>query len=782
VQLSWLFRTSEDRQTSQPIDRASGVRRGRGWVAVVVVLAVGVASPAVAAGASGERVYEMVSPVEKMGNQAGLSQYGSPMYSRPSADGDAIVYYTTGPVGDAVRGLQFYTLGKRTADGWSARAAIPGPEPGITINAVGHGSNNLLISDDAMRIAFRSMDPQLMAIPPRAADNAFGSMAAYVTTADGPIGWLTKPVAPWAEPRPPQLLQPNQAALAGGSPDLSTVFFTYCGTLVDEDLPRLGRQHWGFYVSENGHVSSAGRLPDGTLDPEGAQQPGAGVGSQGCMDTNTDQSDPSLTFNPVSEDGTRATFLSPALEDPQTRPSQAYQYRKGKPSVLVTRSEITGQPSLNGVTAVAGSRSGSYIVFNSLERLTADTPLTPDIPRYYRFDTATQDLVRLDGMDGTPPADAQHGPELAGRVLAVADDGSVLFQLEGDPVRLVLWRDGQVLPVGTFTQGSIGEHVSMHVSSDNSTFVFQAANPFEGGSSTHQPGSVEVYRYVVGQTGPPTCISCVAAGQTSEGDALINPRSGGGQVWAGMTLNDVRNVSPDGKWVFFETRNGLVTRDTNGRRDVYEWADGAVSLISTGQSTRDVGLIDSSVSGDSVFFATSEGIDPRDVDDAYDVYVARVGGGFGHHEQVACEGDGCQAPAGPALALAPPVSVSFTGGGNVDGGSVEKPSVSVPKAKTVRGSRAKVRVTVPGAGRIAWSGSGVLKGRRTATKAAGYTVSVGLTAKARRTLARRGTVEVTVRVVFTPQTGRSASASVPVTFKHAKAKRQKAKRVTKAGR
>ena len=68
-------------------------------------------------------------------------------------------------MGDSFRGLQFYTLGRRTADGWSARAAIPGPDPGITIDALAHGSRNALISEDADRIAFRTPGRMLAEMP-----------------------------------------------------------------------------------------------------------------------------------------------------------------------------------------------------------------------------------------------------------------------------------------------------------------------------------------------------------------------------------------------------------------------------------------------------------------------------------------------------------------------------------------------------------------------------------------------------------------------------------------
>lgn len=90
------------------------------------------------------------------------------------------------------------------------------------------------------------------------------------------------------------------------------------------------------------------------------------------------------------------------------------------------------------------------------------------------------------------------------------------------------------------------------------------------------------------------------------------------------------NLTADGD-VLFETRLSLLPEDTNGdRMDVYSWRDGKLSLISPGNSDDDAYYAANTIDGESIFFTTSQPIDRwREIDPGdYDVYVARVGGGF----------------------------------------------------------------------------------------------------------------------------------------------------------
>ncbi len=54
--------------------------------------------------------------------------------------------------------------------------------------------------------------------------------------------------------------------------------------------------------------------------------------------------------------------------------------------------------------------------------------------------------------------------------------------------------------------------------------------------------------------------------------------------------SDGLSISDDGR-VFFNTGESLVLRDTNRKRDVYEWNDGEIGLISTGQDRSDSALL-----------------------------------------------------------------------------------------------------------------------------------------------------------------------------------------------
>jgi hypothetical protein len=118
--------------------------------------------------------------------------------------------------------------------------------------------------------------------------------------------------------------------------------------------------------------------------------------------------------------------------------------------------------------------------------------------------------------------------------------------------------------------------------------------------------------------------------------------------------------------VFFDTPDPLVPQDKNSARDVYEWEDGHQYLLSSGRSADNSYILDSSASGDDVFFTTDFGFSAGDVDNAYDVYDARV------------PRRGDSPPAGPAecgekcstvvpLGLDPPVpaSATFEGAGNL---------------------------------------------------------------------------------------------------------------------
>jgi hypothetical protein len=123
--------------------------------------------------------------------------------------------------------------------------------------------------------------------------------------------------------------------------------------------------------------------------------------------------------------------------------------------------------------------------------------------------------------------------------------------------------------------------------------------------------------------------------------------------------------------VFFSTAEALVPDDVNGKRDAYQYdtATGALHLLSTGRSTSDSWFLDASADGRDAFFVTRERLVGWDVDTVYDLYDARVGGGFPEPTVAPppCSGDACQGSPGVAPGRAAAGSALLEGAGDADG-------------------------------------------------------------------------------------------------------------------
>jgi hypothetical protein len=165
--------------------------------------------------------------------------------------------------------------------------------------------------------------------------------------------------------------------------------------------------------------------------------------------------------------------------------------------------------------------------------------------------------------------------------------------------------------------------------------------------------------------------------------------------------NQARAVSDDGRYVVFESADGLTPQALNGfeeefqfdqyekrkyqAQNVYEYHDGNVYLVSDGQDTAQyegvsaVKAVGLSRSGRDVFFSTADGLVSGDVDSQLDLYDARIDGGFPAPVSLlpACSGDACQGPLSPSPVLLAPGS-EFQAGGNPP---LAEPA-SAPKAKS----------------------------------------------------------------------------------------------------
>lgn len=175
------------------------------------------------------------------------------------------------------------------------------------------------------------------------------------------------------------------------------------------------------------------------------------------------------------------------------------------------------------------------------------------------------------------------------------------------------------------------------------------------------------------------CASCNPEGPPGAGGAAIR--------WPGSpdldsevsSRYEQRNVSDAGQ-VFFETPEALVAPDINTQRDVYEYAGGSLNLISSGTSEAPSYFMDATPSGSDVFFATAQRLLQRDEDDVYDIYDARLDGGFGEPAAPAlpCAGESCRSAPEPVPTFAVPASATLSGPGNLSAAPATKPA---PKPK-----------------------------------------------------------------------------------------------------
>lgn len=156
-------------------------------------------------------------------------------------------------------------------------------------------------------------------------------------------------------------------------------------------------------------------------------------------------------------------------------------------------------------------------------------------------------------------------------------------------------------------------------------------------------GHSEVFRFAA--PSQLDCVSCAITGAAATGDA---------------SLANGLNLADDGS-VFFTSNEPLVLRDSNGRKDVYEWeeveGEPKQQLVSTGTSSVDSGLLSVSADAVNAYFFTRAALVPQDhLGSLMKIYDAREEGGFlvlptpgNCAASDECHGPGTQAAFPPAI-------------------------------------------------------------------------------------------------------------------------------------
>jgi hypothetical protein len=335
-----------------------------------------------------------------------------------------------------------------------------------------------------------------------------------------------------------------------------------------------------------------------------------------------------------------------------------------------------------GVLYAGMSSDGSTIFFTTKDKLSADTDASADLYQATVGSGGPAVITRL--STGAPPptgdtnacdpvanADGNNWNEVGGAspdncgVVAIAggggvapENGTVYFlspeKLDGsgtlnepnlfvvrpgsaprfvatlepnNPAVRDAVKDREVHRYGDFQVNVDGRYAAF-----NSTLSLSAIPAF---------GQGQIYRYDA-DSDQVDCASCAPTLAAATTDTSLPPY--------GLALTD------DGR-VFFSSQESLALRDTNERKDAYEWEDGDVQLVSLGIGPHDSGVLSVSADGTNAFFFTRDTLVHKDANGSrIKLYVAREGGGFVYTPPPLpcaasdeCHGAGTEAPGPPNI-------------------------------------------------------------------------------------------------------------------------------------
>jgi hypothetical protein len=654
------------------------------------------------------RGYEMVTPPFKGGHKGSVMAV--------SEDGSRLIEESLGAFAGANNNSAgvgtFYEM-VRSGSGWATSALDP-PASSFTYPFL------VAVSDDFSRTLWSMRSPS----------QSIYAKDLYVREADGSFVRVGPMVPPSVAAGPSAGSLPQSASSAvvrGASSDLSHVLFSlrpyeswpgdaapgenevnslyeYVGT--GNSQPAL------VGVSDGSTVVNGKTLPAGHLISECGIFLGSGLGDL----YNAVSANGETVFFTAQQGGCKGTWAGPSVDE-------LYARLGGLETVAISEPSL-GQCGAcgTGVRANAefqgASEDGSKVFFLTEQELFSGAK---GMNLYeYDFDNPLGEKVVRVSVDSVEP-----GVE-AGvvRVARVSDDGSHVYfvatgvltgknaegaepTLGGDNLyvfeRDAVFPGGRLAFIGTLSGADESDWQAedrrpVQATPDGRFLVFDSAADLTPGDTSSQPQVFEydaqaerLVRVSVGAAGYPA--GMVSADANSSFISL--------QRYAEYEDQPVRPavapglaVSADGSVVVFGSVGALApgaeVAAAAGAESVYEYrsvgsiADGGVYLISDGHNT--IGteqVVGVDASGEDVFFNTLDPLLARDVDTQWDIYDARMDGGF--PAAVApgvCEGEACQGALAASPAFAGPGSVSGVGGGNL---TALPPSTAEgnPKAKLV---------------------------------------------------------------------------------------------------
>lgn len=635
--------------------------RGVMWSALsatalaVASAAVCIAWSPIAAALPANRAYERVSPVE-MNSE-------SPANVVPAANGDT-VDFQSGAFGEAVAGGWNLYQAKRTETGWQTRALTP--KDVVQSHSLSLSQTSVMFfTPDLSETIFTTEQPWA------AGDQNGRALDLYEESPQGTLTWISQGTQGATET--------GSATFAGATPDASQILFDSPDSL----LPQVPQQEANSYSApqnlyDRDTVTGQTSVVNLGEDGEPLNSAGAVLGNGAYLatggPTNSDfqpADEYGTTTNAISADGSKVFFESPM-------PTGFYGYKLvGEQAIhLYMRKDATTTVALDDPSFVGGagarymgaSENGEDVFFISDEALAGSSYSDVEL---YLYNTVSEKLTLVSGApEGEPPVDGT----VVG-VSAIANDGSHVYYVAegalasnansagltaatGEPNFYVYDTSthrntfiGRLAPKDLVYGEEPGRMVSyldvarpVVPTPNGEVLVFESYGHLIGESSS---GTSQIYRYDAA-SGELLCISC---GPAATGNAKLGAsEEGPGGPIGGGSYDPPSHSAPmsvDGEQVFFETESTLLPEDLDGNAppfkvtifgeevslpddvDIYEWDEGRLSLITSGQPGLN-SLQSVTPSGNDVFFDTNVDMEddlPGTTGEVV-LYDARVGGGF----------------------------------------------------------------------------------------------------------------------------------------------------------
>jgi hypothetical protein len=655
--------------------------------------------PKAALGLPDERVFERVTPTENENADTYIPRsYGYALPDsegvftarpfRAAAGGDAVAYVgdpTSGGNGLGGPGLGNDYLAERLpGGGWTQVNIQPSGYYQASYEAFSSDLSVGFVGAQSGAPGESGYEEGLPALSPEAPAEGYKVLYARDSSDGSYRPLFTKMASPKRPARESGYSQAGSASplmplYAGSSADLSESLFESNDALTPTAV--LGSE-----AENNLYISKGGQLTLVNVLPDGVPAPNATFGAEQV----TLQREFS---NVISADGSRVFWTDMSTGDLYVRENATQPQSPVEGERCVVASDACSVLIAEGGVFWTASADGSKVFFTKGE--------------LYEYD-----------LESGQTTDLSPGVDVKG-VIGASEDGEYIYYVGGNR-KLELWHDGVTTQIaqlstedgllggpfanvsGDYTPGDwrtgVG-HRTAEVTPDGQSLVFVSNQslPAVGYPQGYQNNEYfEVYTYEA-QSGELFCVSCNPSGEppqaTEQSTGSIAVPTAAYLPTSWSDTYQYRWLSEDGSRVFFDSTQPLVSQDTNGKQDVYEWerdgsgscheVDGCIYLLSGGTGGSASWLIDASANGDDVFIVSRTELVPGDLYDSFDVYDARVHG-VPAPVLPACSGTGCQGvpPAPPIFAT--PASVTFGGVGNFPAGSSPRTAIvgkSRPKAK-----------------------------------------------------------------------------------------------------